>query len=176
MARVFSITGAQKTGKTTLKSRIKKLSVSDIKFPPSPGEYARQQGVAIGKAGTDETHIFFARAHTQNLIEAVNEGHDLFLDRCLIDHLAYVRLLSADSNLIEMNETLVELSATMYEAVFLTQINFDLVPVSDAHEDSDFRREVQSQIFEIASQYSFKHVILDQNLDVAQSQISKALK
>lgn len=105
MALHFAVTGAKGTGKSTLlehvELRLPELSLRKrVQFLKSPGTIAKEQGILLEKNGTDHTHVFFAEMH----LRAIKDGSEEIrvLDRCLVDHLAYVRQLSTDTALIRM--------------------------------------------------------------------------
>ena len=91
---LVSFTGAQSTGKSTLLEKCKDELVG-IDYgiweyiPEVTRLVKRQYGVDINELGNDDTQILILNQHLINsLID-----HDCFLDRCIIDGLAYTMYL-----------------------------------------------------------------------------------
>lgn len=163
MALHFAITGAKGTGKSTLlrqvETQVPKLNLlRSVRFFKSPGTVAKAQGISLGKDGTDSTHVFFADLHLKAIDHDLDEIR--LLDRCLVDHLAYVRKLSSDATLIRMMAELTRVASTKYSMIFIAPLHAALPPLNDETEDIKFRVEIEHEIRSIMEEFSIPTIEL----------------
>ena len=178
MAIHFAITGAKGTGKSTLverlASRFEGCQIDNaISFVASPGSTAKSKRLPLGRLGSDKTHIFFATEH----LKAIRTGSDQLrvMDRCLIDHLAYVRTLSEDSSIIELMSQLTRICSKHYSMVFVARLHRYLPLLDDDTESEDFRRTIEAEILSILNEFEVPHMELPTSLDCAVDQISTVI-
>lgn len=179
MPGVYAITGAKGTGKTTLFRQIesKLLQTSPetrFRFVPSPGGRAKELGLPLGEAGSDTTHIFLATLHLQ-VFSTLVPNETVFLDRCFIDHLAYVRLLSKDTALIALMNEVMCLLAKRYSAVFIAPLHQSLPNKSFPTESQAFREAVENELTEITKSFQINAIRLPTTTPEAVDRIAQAI-
>jgi len=175
----FAITGAKGTGKSSLLRAVAAKAAEDellrrIEFVDSPGSTAKMLGHSLGKMGSDQTHIFFASMHLKS-IQPQASGIRV-LDRCLVDHLAYVRLLSTDATLIEMMEQLTRVASKNYAVIFVTKLFDGLPTLGDPTEDDEFRKNVEAEILQILREFEISYLGLSGPVDISANKVLKTLR
>ncbi len=104
-----------------------------------------------------------------------NPNQTRFLDRCLVDHLAYVKILSTDAALIEMMTELTRVASRSYATVFVTRLHVDLPAIPDDSESIEFRHVIESEILSILRSFKVPHIELSTSLDIACEQIVETI-
>ena len=175
----FAITGAKGTGKSSLLNTVATMTVQGelvrgVEFIDSPGSEARVLGHSFGKLGSDRTHMFFASMHLRSIKPQANSIR--VLDRCLVDHLAYVRLLSTDATLTKMMEELTRVASSNYKVIFVTKLYDGLPPLVDPTEDDEFRKSVEVEILKILGEFEISHLELSGPLDTAAKKVLEVLR
>lgn len=175
----FAITGAKGTGKSCLLEAVATRAAADelfrnIEFLDSPGSKAKRLGHSLGKMGSDQTHMFFASMHLKSIQPTANAIR--VLDRCLVDHLAYVRLLSLDSTLIEMMEELTRVASKSYSVVFVTRLYDGLPPLVDTTEDDEFREQIELEILRILNEFGISHLELSGPVDNSAKRVLETVR
>ena len=160
MSPKIAITGAKGTGKSTLISTLSKRFTRSqtIAFIESPGTSARREGLHLGEAGTTSTHLYFANRHIENAQDCSSVIS--ILDRCFVDHLAYVYLLSDDSELITLMENVASFILPKYEQLFICPLHDGLPLLNERTESEEFRRGIESEILSIAEKYRCSFTVL----------------
>ena len=96
---IFSFTGAQSTGKTTLLKRLhEKNRDYPFEFVPEVTRLVmRDYGVSINEDGDDLTQLLIMTEHVQNLFRnrayRLIRGIHMIFDRCAVDGIVYSRWL-----------------------------------------------------------------------------------
>jgi len=158
--RRYAITGAKGTGKSTLLSNLKRLAATreDILFLDSPGAKAKRLAFPLGQSGTDDTHLFFATRHLANI--NASSQPIIIMDRCFVDHFAYVLHLSRNQHLIDLMAETLRLVATSYSHVFVCPLHDSLPPLRENTESEEFRSCVQATVVETLKSNRVAHTIL----------------
>jgi len=151
---IFSFTGAQSTGKTTLLEHLKckNLGNHSFEFIPEVTRLVRREyEVPINEGGDDMTQMLIMTEHIRNiykgrtdsLVRSVNK----ILDRCALDGIVYTHYL-LDKGMIsrttyEACELIYKKLRGEYDVIFYTSPkDVELVDDGERSIDKDFREEI----------------------------------
>jgi nicotinamide riboside kinase len=151
---IFSFTGAQSTGKTTLLEHLKckNLGNHSFEFIPEVTRLVRREyEVPINEGGDDMTQMLIMTEHIRNiykgrtdsLVRSVNK----ILDRCALDGIVYTHYL-LDKGMIsrttyEACELIYKKLRSEYDVIFYTSPkDVELVDDGERSIDKDFREEI----------------------------------
>ena len=151
---IFSFTGAQSTGKTTLLEHLKckNLGNHSFEFIPEVTRLVRREyEVPINEGGDDMTQMLIMTEHIRNiykgrtdsLVRRVNK----ILDRCALDGIVYTHYL-LDKGMIsrttyEACELIYKKLRSEYDVIFYTSPkDVELVDDGERSIDKDFREEI----------------------------------
>lgn len=148
---IVGITGAKGTGKSTLASELStsarlRAHFGDVCLVESPGKLAAALSKKLGADGDDDTHMYFAARHLENLRTAKGRKGLVVLDRCFVDHYAYVLTLSQNSDLVDLMRETMWIYAREVRLVIVTAL---VPPFSErkfATEPLQFRRSIDGAI------------------------------
>jgi predicted ATPase len=177
---IFSFSGAQSTGKTTLLNHLQKLN-PDINFVSEVTRLVRREyNVPINEEGTDITQTLIMSKHLENIFNTENRNKNCILDRCSLDGIVYTHWLcnEASVNMHVYNFARYVFKETMshYETIFYTSP--DDVKIEDDGErsiNSDFRDEIIKLFNQYMALYSGKIVILKGTVEERLIQIKETL-
>jgi len=152
----IAMTGAQGTGKSTLAravgTALRDAGVADVQESAGLGAYLAQAGHRIGARAGAETVRQFARAHIAR--EASTVGAVRVFDRCLLDTLAYARVLGClpHAEFNALTRATVASSTRFAELVWL-RVTHDYLELSERDESPAFRRAIDAAIGALAHEH-----------------------
>ena len=97
MRKLFTFTGAQSTGKTTLLKKVKELYPNRFEYVTEVTRRIQRLGVSINDEAKnyDLTQSLIIGDHLINYMKVHNEPHDnisdILLDRCIVDGYIYTK-------------------------------------------------------------------------------------
>lgn len=143
---VFSFTGAQSTGKTTLLKQCKEL-YDNVSFVDEVTRYVkRTYDVPINENAGDVTQLLILNQHLTN---SFIKG-DVIMDRCIIDGLIYTEWLYKKGKIGNwVNDYawhLFGLLIRKVDIVFHCTADFDLVDDGERSTDVKFRNDIIKQM------------------------------
>ena len=147
MVKRYAITGAQGTGKTTLARELCQSCnqfVGDCELLEGIGARVTAMGFPLGSRATPDTLCAFAAEHIRREREA--SGQVVILDRCLLDLLAYGRVLGYESDAIGiLLKELAQSSLPVLRAIFYLPI-VSGIESGGQHEDPVFRKQIDNEV------------------------------
>jgi predicted ATPase len=157
VSTIVAITGAKATGKSTLLHALSNFPDLATHFDAgittvqSPGRRAAQLGLPLGGAGTDDTHLFFAKEHLANLRrgKAAGKRELILLDRCFIDHCAYVNRLSDSRALKDLMDEVLQHYLQGIDHVLVTALVPPFVEKETPTEPLHFRQWIEQEIWRL---------------------------
>ena len=151
---IFSFTGAQSTGKTTLLEHLKckNLGNHSFEFIPEVTRLVRREyEVPINEGGDDMTQMLIMTEHIRNIYkgrtDSLIRGVNKILDRCALDGIVYTHYL-LDKGMIsrttyEACELIYKKLRGEYDVIFYTSPkDVELVDDGERSIDKDFREEI----------------------------------
>ena len=151
---IFSFTGAQSTGKTTLLEHLKckNLGNHSFEFIPEVTRLVRREyEVPINEGGDDMTQMLIMTEHIRNIYkgrtDSLVRGVNKILDRCALDGIVYTHYL-LDKGMIsrttyEACELIYKKLRGEYDVIFYTSPkDVELVDDGERSIDKDFREEI----------------------------------
>jgi predicted ATPase len=173
MGKIIAITGAKATGKSTLMHSLSGSPDLTIRYADgitaiqSPGRRAVGLGLSLGSAGNDDTHLYFAREHLVSLRRAkLGKENELFLlDRCFIDHCAYVNILK------DLMDEILKSYIIYIDHVFITALVYPFLDNETANETLVFRQSIETEIWNIINNYSVPATLLADPLNSTKTSI-----
>jgi len=151
---IFSFTGAQSTGKTTLLEHLKckNLGNHSFEFIPEVTRLVRREyEVPINEGGDDMTQMLIMTEHIRNIYkgrtDSLVRGVNKILDRCALDGIVYTHYL-LDKGMIsrttyEACELIYKKLRSEYDVIFYTSPkDVELVDDGERSIDKDFREEI----------------------------------
>lgn len=164
MSRIITLTGAKGSGKSSLFRGLQRqesvVLFNQAYFVQSPGRAAQLAGVPLGQGGSDDGHLHFCE-HYVSVLNSGKVNPTIIADRCFVDHLAYVRMLSQNPNIIRLMETLASLVIPAYQIVFVCKLNSSTRSFKYDTETLEFREEIQRQIMTICDEYGASYQLLE---------------
>lgn len=170
----LAVTGAQGVGKSTfcqkLVKRLRQAGQVNVQLLDGLGESVKAMGVPLGSASTPETIFAVWTTHLER--EHSAEVGLTILDRCVIDALAYTRVLAVSTPLqLRTLEKTAVLASRDIELVIHLCLSPFFEGRGGAHETAHHRRNVASEILLILDQLQVPWIDLeaddDEALDVA---------
>lgn len=157
MSTIVAITGAKATGKSTLLHTLSNFPDllthfdAGITAMQSPGRRAAELGLPLGSAGSDDTHLFFAKEHLANLRRGRSAGvrELILLDRCFIDHCAYVNRLSNSRALKELMDEILHHYIKRIDHVLVTALVPPFLDKETTTEPLHFRLGIEEEIWRL---------------------------
>ena len=162
---IFSFTGAQSTGKTTLLEHLKTSNLGKVSFefiPEVTRLVRREYEVPINEGGDDMTQMLIMTEHirniykgrTDNLIRKVNK----ILDRCALDGIVYSHYLLDKKKIsrttYEACDLIYKKLRNEYDVIFYTSPkDVELVDDGERSVDKYFREDIIG-LFDMYLQYS----------------------
>jgi len=157
MKQIFSFTGAQCTGKSTLLSAVHK-HYSDVLFVPEVTRLVKHKaGVEINENGDDVTQLLILAEHLQNVY--YNPDMVKILDRCALDGMVYSTWLLHMGKITPETHghsvVLFERLVKCYTKVFYTMpFSMSITDDGERSINVDFRNEILNMFEDAISQYS----------------------
>lgn len=142
----IAFSGVQCTGKTTLLNELEKLNLNHkvIKFVVR--DLVKTKNIKVNKDGNEDTQIQIANQHLKNL-----ENDNIFVDRCLLDCMAYTTWMfnkgQINQNTFNYVKEKYEDNVNRYDIIFYLRPEFKIVDDGFRSLDIKFRDEVL-EIFE----------------------------
>lgn len=171
---VVAVTGAQGVGKSTfcrrLRCELSRRGFADIRLIGGLGDRLRTLGVPLGTASTEETIPAVFAAHLEREREIT--GGQFVLDRCLVDALAYARVLKLNNaTFMRLYEGVTALSIRTLNFVVYLELSPSFEPSSSPHETPDLRRRIAEEIPKILEELGCPTLRLDAS---QQSSVARA--
>ena len=161
---IFSFTGAQSTGKTTLLEHLKckNLGNHSFEFIPEVTRLVRREyEVPINEGGDDMTQMLIMTEHIRNIYkgrtDSLVRGVNKILDRCALDGIVYTHYL-LDKGMIsrttyEACELIYKKLRSEYDVIFYTSPkDVELVDDGERSIDKHFREDIIG-LFDMYLQY-----------------------
>ena len=142
----IAFSGVQCTGKTTLLNELEKLNLNYdvVKFVVR--DLVKTKNIKVNKDGNEDTQIQIVNQHLKNL-----EGNNIFVDRCLLDCMAYTTWMfnkgQINQNTFNYVKEKYEDNVNRYDIIFYLRPEFKIVDDGFRSLDIKFRDEVL-EIFE----------------------------
>jgi len=161
---IFSFTGAQSTGKTTLLEHLKckNLGNHSFEFIPEVTRLVRREyEVPINEGGDDMTQMLIMTEHIRNLYkgrtDSLVRGVNKILDRCALDGIVYTHYLLDKSKISRTTYDACELIykklRNEYDVIFYTSPDdVELVDDGERSIDKHFREDIIG-LFDMYLQY-----------------------
>jgi hypothetical protein len=145
------------------------------------GEAVASRGLPLGMRATLDSLHAFALEHLKRERLQYRESTAIIQDRCLLDLLAYARILHATEHLyLELLAELTVASMRHVAACFLTMIPAGHKDASTPNETSTFRLRVQAEIGAAAKELGLPLIEIDGSPDerlwVAVRRVKQALQ
>lgn len=143
---VFSFTGAQSTGKTTLLKHCKEL-YGNVNFVDEVTRYVkRTYDVPINEDAGNVTQLLILNQHLTN---SFIKG-DVIMDRCIIDGVIYTKWLYENSKVnswvYEYAQHLFHILLDKVDVIFYCTADFDLVDDGERSTNVKFRNDIIKQM------------------------------
>jgi GTPase SAR1 family protein len=167
---LVAVTGAQGVGKSTfcrgLVKHLREAGRKDVQLLEGLGESVLAMGVPLGSASTPETIFAVWATHLEREYTA-GDGLTI-LDRCVIDALAYTRVLAVSTplQLRTLEKTAILASQHLALVVHLCLSPF-FKARGGSHETTDHREKVASEIQLILDQLQVPRIDLEADDDGA---------
>lgn len=159
-----AVTGAQGVGKSTFCREIAAVLRKDQSIDTSLlcglGDTIRAKGVPLGAASNSDTIFAIFHEHLRREREAAADV--VLLDRCIVDALAYTRVLGLTSvceNLLL--EEIAQLAAKRLTLVIELQLSHAFAVTAATHENPAMRNAVSTTIPSIISELGVPSISLD---------------
>jgi len=161
---IFSFTGAQSTGKTTLLEHLKckNLGNHSFEFIPEVTRLVRREyEVPINEGGDDMTQILIMTEHIRNIYKdrtnSLIRGVNKILDRCALDGIVYTHYLLDKGKISRTTYDACELIykklRNEYDVIFYTSPDdVELVDDGERSIDKHFREDIIG-LFDMYLQY-----------------------
>jgi len=161
---IFSFTGAQSTGKTTLLEHLKckNLGNHSFEFIPEVTRLVRREyEVPINEGGDDMTQMLIMTEHIRNLYkgrtDSLVRGVNKILDRCALDGIVYTHYLLDKGKISRTTYDACELIYKKlrdeYDVIFYTSPDdVELVDDGERSIDKHFREDIIG-LFDMYLQY-----------------------
>ena len=161
---IFSFTGAQSTGKTTLLEHLKckNLGNHSFEFIPEVTRLVRREyEVPINEGGDDMTQMLIMTEHIRNLYkgrtDSLVRGVNKILDRCALDGIVYTHYLLDKGKISRTTYDACELIykklRNEYDVIFYTSPDdVELVDDGERSIDKHFREDIIG-LFDMYLQY-----------------------
>lgn len=174
---IYSFTGAQSTGKTTLLNLCKERH-TDFKYVNEITRKLQRKGIIINNTGDnyDETQLLICEDHLRN----IRLQGKYLLDRCIVDGYVYTRYLyeenKVSTNIYNLTYHLFKCYVNKYDKIFYTNPS-DVTLVDDGVRSTD--EEFRNSIIEIYNDINIEKysnvVILKGTLEERYNQIKPFL-
>lgn len=159
----IAVTGAQGVGKSTfcnaLVTRLRQAGRQDVRLFNGLGDNLKALGVPLGSKSTPQTIFAVWATHLER--EASVAGGLAVLDRCIVDALAYTRVLNLSS---ELERRVLEQAAVLaaQRLGFVVHLEFSsfFADTGGSHETAEDRRRVADEIRVVLSQLDLPRINL----------------
>ncbi len=178
-----AVTGAQGVGKSTfcrrLVDELRDKHLINLSLQSGLGDSVRAKGVPVGASSTSET--IFAIFHEHLRRERMADALLVVLDRCIVDALAYTRVLNLTTaeQLLALEE-IACLAATRLDLVIELQISAAFANTTATHETPEMRAEVALKIPAIIAELGLRSIVLDASqptaIEAAVAEITKRVR
>jgi len=153
MRKLFTFTGAQSTGKTTLLKKVKTLYPYRFDYVDEVTRKIKRLGVSINNEATnyDLTQSLIINDHLLNYAKVLDnsseEVKDLLLDRCIVDGYIYTKYFYKEGKVscrvLDFAEQWFKKLTPMYDVIFYTNPgDVKLVDDGERSVDAEFRNEI----------------------------------
>jgi len=161
---IFSFTGAQSTGKTTLLEHLKckNLGNHSFEFIPEVTRLVRREyEVPINEGGDDMTQMLIMTEHIRNIYkgrtDSLVRGVNKILDRCALDGIVYTHYLLDKGKIgrttYDACELIYKKLRNEYDVIFYTSPDdVELVDDGERSIDKHFREDIIG-LFDMYLQY-----------------------
>ena len=161
---IFSFTGAQSTGKTTLLEHLKCTNLGSPSFefiPEVTRLVKREYEVPINESGDDMTQMLIMTEHVRNIYKGRTDnlvrGVNKILDRCALDGIVYTHYLLDKEKISRTTYDACELIykklRNEYDVIFYTSPDdVELVDDGERSVDKHFREDIIG-LFDMYLQY-----------------------
>jgi nicotinamide riboside kinase len=161
---IFSFTGAQSTGKTTLLEHLKMSNLGKFSFefiPEVTRLVKREYEVPINESGDDMTQMLIMTEHVRNIYKGRTDnlvrGVNKILDRCALDGIVYTHYLLDKGKISRTTYDACELIykklRNEYDVIFYTSPDdVELVDDGERSVDKHFREDIIG-LFDMYLQY-----------------------
>lgn len=159
-----AITGAQGVGKSTfsreLASILRTTLGEDVLLLDDLGATVAAMGVPLGSSSTTQTISAVWTTHLER--EDGAPGRLVLLDRCVVDALAYTRVLDLGTDLDQrLFEAVARLSSSRLSLVIHLQLSDFFADRGASHETPQHRQAVARQIIRILADWHVPKVEVD---------------
>lgn len=157
MVHRISLTGAQGTGKSTLAraivERLRGERPLDVELCSGVGSQIAGAGFTTGAGASRDSVLAFAELHQQR--EAAASAPIQVFDRCLIDTVAYARVLGCLTahELARLEAATVAVSRLVTQLLWL-RVTTDYPVLTSSDETPEFRRAIDAAIGQFAKERS----------------------
>lgn len=153
MRKLFTFTGAQSTGKTTLLKKVKELYPNRFEYVTEVTRRIQRLGVSINDEAKnyDLTQSLIIGDHLINYMKVHNEPHenisDILLDRCIVDGYIYTKYFykhgKVSSKIFNFAEYWFKELTPKYDVIFYTNPG-DVKLIDDGVRSikAEFRQEI----------------------------------
>jgi nicotinamide riboside kinase len=184
---IFSFTGAQSTGKTTLlKKLVEKNGSYPFEFVPEVTRLVmRDYGVAINEGGDDITQMLIMTEHIRNIYggkadRLVRSMHQIY-DRCALDGIVYSHWLldkgKINRSCFDACELIYKKLKNKYDIIFYTSPkDVKLIDDGERSIDENFREDIISIFNMYMNSYKGKIVVLEGSVLERLETIKRALE
>tara|TARA_R100000027_G_scaffold41652_1_gene31071 strand:+ start:2722 stop:3318 length:597 start_codon:yes stop_codon:yes gene_type:complete len=161
---IFSFTGAQSTGKTTLLEHLKMSNLGKFSFefiPEVTRLVKREYEVPINESGDDMTQMLIMTEHVRNIYKGRTDnlvrGVNKILDRCALDGIVYTHYLldkgKINRTTYDACELIYKKLRNEYDVIFYTSPDdVELVDDGERSVDKHFREDIIG-LFDMYLQY-----------------------
>ena len=162
---IFSFTGAQSTGKTTLLEHLKMSNLGKFSFefiPEVTRLVKREYEVPINESGDDMTQMLIMTEHVRNIYKGRTDnlvrGVNKILDRCALDGIVYTHYLldkgKINRTTYDACELIYKKLRNEYDVIFYTSPDdVELVDDGERSVDKHFREDIIG-LFDMYLQYN----------------------
>lgn len=169
---LIAVTGAQGVGKSTFCERLKLRLAQGRSQEPllinGLGDKIRSMGVPLGAASNPETIFAIFHEHLRREREIAATTEIVILDRCVIDALAYVRILDVTTQIqSDLFEELTKLASGRINLIFHLQLTDTFSVTSATHETPSIRAGIAELLPSILKELTVPYISLDASSDGA---------
>lgn len=159
-----AVTGAQGVGKSTfcrkLAFNLRTTLSEDVQLLEDLGATVKSMGVPLGSSSTNDTISAVWTTHLER--EERTLGGLVILDRCVVDALAYTRVLNLGTALDRrLFEAVGRLAAKQLNLVIHLRLSDFFVDRGASHETPQHRQAVADQVIRILGEWSVPRVEVD---------------